>query len=98
MTEWVNGWPVKESPAPSTDGEDDETECWYECTFTYNKVEYQFRSDEPVAELYDEGRIDIDTLFQLAGEPVPEDIDEELFDGIGCTYVFYDAYGNEEVG
>jgi hypothetical protein len=99
MTEWVNGWPVKESPAPSTEeDDDDETESWYECTFTYNKVEYQFRSDDNLAELYDEGRVDIETLFEAAEEKVPDDLDEELFDGASCTFVFVDAAGNEETG
>ena len=99
MTEWVNGWPVKESPAPSTeDDDDDETESWYECTFTYNNVQYQFKSPDDLAQLYDDGQVELDDLFREAGEPVPDDLDKGLFDGASCSIVFIDAYGNEEVG
>ena len=80
------------------DDEDDETESWYECTFTYNNIEHHFRSPDDLAQLYDDGRVELDALFREAGEPVPDDLDEKLFDGASCTFVFVDAAGNEETG
>ena len=98
MTEWVNGWPVKEAATQATEEDEEETESWYECSFTYNNIQYQFKSEDNLAELYDDGRVKLDALFQEAGEPVPDDLDEELFDGASCTFVFVDANGNEETG
>ena len=92
MTNWVNGWPVKEAATQATEEEEEWSIVW-----TYDGEVFGYDTDSPAdVELYHESEIGVEELWANTGEPYPEDFDPMKFSGLRAERVGnYEGEGEE---
>ena len=85
MTEWVNGWPVKET---DTETEEEEEEEEWQIVWTYDGEEFGYDTDSPSdVDLYNNSEIGVEELWFNTGESFPKDFDPIKFSNLRAERV-----------